>query len=285
MLRIKKIILVALGFILGTLNISAQVLDSPPQDGVYDKIHNKNRVPIPYAPVREADVFWQKRIWRVIDMREKINQPFYYPTAEINGRKSFMQVVLKAIEEGTITAYDPAGGDEFLIPLTYEQFVASMADTQRKTLTRTSPPYDQYDTVITKKFDPEQVYKIRLKEDWFFDKQRSVLEARILGICPILDEFEADGVTPKGTKQLFWIYFPEARTVFASAEVFNRFNDAARLTYDDVFFKRMFSSYIYKESNVYDRKILEYAKGMDALLESERIKNDIFIREHDLWEY
>jgi len=284
MLRIKKSIIIMLSVFLGTLSIDAQVLDSPPMDGVYDKIHVPNRKPIPYTPMREADAFWTKRIWRIIDMREKINQPFYYPVTEINGRKSFMQVVLKAIEEGSITAYE-AVDDEFLIPYTYQQFIASMADTQRQTLQRTEPPYDYYDTVITKKFDPTQIMKIRLKEDWFFDKQRSVMDVRILGICPILDVYEDDGTTLKGTKQLFWIYFPEARTVFASAEVFNRFNDAARLSYDDIFFKRMFSSYIYKESNVYDRRIAEYSKGMDALLESDRIKNEIFIKEHDLWEY
>jgi gliding motility associated protien GldN len=284
MLKIRKIIVVGLGFLLGTISIHAQVLDSPPRDGVFDKISVVNRVPIPYTPMREADAFWTKRIWRIIDMREKINQPFYYPTTEINGRKSFMQVILKAIEEGSITAYEGVD-DEFLIPLTYQQFMAGMADTQRQTLTRTEPPYDQYDTIILKKFDPLAVMKIRLKEDWFFDKQRSVMDVRILGICPILDEYESDGVTLKGAKPLFWIYFPEARTVFAQAEVFNRFNDAARMSYDDLFYKRMFSSYVYKESNVYDRRISEYSKGMDALLESERIKNDIFLVEHDLWEY
>jgi gliding motility associated protien GldN len=284
MLHIRKFILVILGSILGTLNINAQVLDSPPMDGVYDKIHVINRKPIPYTPMREADAYWQKRIWRVVDMREKINHPFYYPTEEINGRKSFIQVVLKAIEEGSITAYEGAD-DEFMIPYTYQQFTASMADTQRQTLQRTEPPYDFYDTIITKKFDPLSIMKFRIKEDWFFDKQRSVMDVRILGICPILDEYEDDGVTLKGTKPLFWIYFPEAREVFAQSEVYNRYNDAARMSYDDLFYKRMFNSYIYKESNVYDRRISEYTRGMDALLESERIKNEIFLKEHDLWEY
>jgi hypothetical protein len=54
---------------------------------------------------------------------------------------------------------------------------------------------------------------------------------------------------------------------------------------EDVFWKRQFNSYIYKESNVYDRKILEYRAGMDELLEAERAKTDIFNYEHDLWEY
>ena len=270
-------------------SINAQVMDSPPLDGVYQKTAVVNRKPIPYAPLREADVFWEKRIWRVIDLRQKMNQPFYYPTTAVNGRRSLMQVLFDAIKEGSITAYDAGSDDEFLVPETYDQ-VMKVLNKKDSTQIEVPDPNNPgqtilKDTVIAKNFDPSQVKKIRLKEDWFFDKQRSVMDVRIVGICPIIESFEADGVTSKGTQPLFWLYFPEARPIFAKAEVFNRFNDAERRTYDDIFFKRMFESYIYKEANVYDRFISEYAKGMDALLESERIKNDIFLFEHDLWEY
>ena len=57
------------------------------------------------------------------------------------------------------------------------------------------------------------------------------------------------------------------------------------LSWDDVFVSRMFQSYIYKESNVYDRAINEYASGKDIQLESDRIKQSIFEYEHDLWDY
>ena len=43
MLKFRKIVLVALGFMLGSLSIQAQVMDNPPLDGVYDKIHNANQ--------------------------------------------------------------------------------------------------------------------------------------------------------------------------------------------------------------------------------------------------
>jgi hypothetical protein len=71
---------------------------------------------------------------------------------------------------------------------------------------------------------------------------------------------------------------------FANVEVYNRQNDAERRTLEDIFWKRMFGSYIYKETNVFDRIIDEYAQGIDALMESERIKEEIFLLEHDLWE-
>ncbi|NTW33003.1 MAG: gliding motility protein GldN [Bacteroidetes bacterium] len=288
MSNIKILTFITLFLLITSVKIKAQVMDSPPNDGVYEKIHVKNRVPIPYTPFREADAFWTKRIWRVIDMREKINQPFYYPTTPQNGRRSFMQVVLDGIKEGSIKAYD-ATSDEFLVEKPYEQFMKELNKTDSTQVEVPDPNNPGQtmliDTVIETTFNPTSVKQIRLKEDWFFDKQRSVMDVRILGICPIVDLFEADGVTPKGQQPLFWIYFPDTRVIFANSEVYNNFNDALRLTYDDIFFKRMFNSYVYKESNVFDRRITEYAKGMDALLESERIKDEIFVKEHDLWEY
>ena len=84
---------------------------------------------------------------------------------------------------------------------------------------------------------------------------------------------------------LFWVYFPEARYVFANFDVFNTFNDAERRTYEDIFWKRTFSSFVRKESNVFERYISEYKNGIDVLLESERVKTQIFNYEHDLWHY
>ena len=88
-----------------------------------------------------------------------------------------------------------------------------------------------------------------------------------------------------GYKPLFWLYYPEWRHVFATASAYNVFNDAQRRTYLDLFEKRYFNSYIIKEDNAFDRKISDYARGMDALAESERIKELLFNMEHDMWHY
>ena len=110
------------------------------------------------------------------------------------------------------------------------------------------------------------------------------MDVRILGICPLINIYDDDG-NFLSVEEMFWIYFPEARPVFAQAEVFNRKNSAERRTYDELFWKRMFASYIYKEDNVYDREIYKYAVGMDALLEADRIKNELFSFEQELWEF
>lgn len=273
-------VLLLLGFSLASI---AQVFETPP-DRIWDKEYYQDRVAVPYPPLRKADVFFAKRVWRVIDLREKINHPLYYPLEPTNGRTSLMSCILNGIEEGSLTAFS-AIDDEFKTPLSPEEVKNKLMKVDS-----VKDRFDPYtglplpDTIIYTKFDVASVTSLRVKEDWVFDRQRSVLECRILGLCPVREEYDNEG-NLKGTRVDFWVYFPQARNILVKNEVFNRFNDGQRLTYDDWFFKRLFSSYVIKETNVYDRYISSYAPGLDGLLESERIENDTFVFEHDLWEF
>jgi gliding motility associated protien GldN len=280
----KKLALIFIAVILsaGSYQAYSQILDNPPQDVIYYDNDIQDVRPIPLEPVRKANIMWSKRLWREIDFRQKMNQPFYYPLEPHNNWRNFITVVMDALKEGSITAYDISSTDEFLVPLTYQEIVTRQIDTIHRTLTRPYPPYDEYDTVIFTEFDPTRVLRLRIKEDWYFDKERSQMLVRILGICPVMLKERED---EEFSEPLFWIYFPEARPVFAQSEIFNRYNDAARRSYDEVFMKRIFSSYIYKEQNTYDRRISEYAQGLDALLEAERIKHELLNFEQSLWEY
>lgn len=280
------VLLLSISFIAAShVESYGQIMDSSPRDAVYEKSHTKDNKPIPYPYVRESDVTWTKRIWRVIDLRQKINQSFYYPETPSSGRRSLMQVLMDALKEGSVTAYDAtASTDEFVVPLTYREIMSRLEETDTMQFQRDYPPYDFYDTVIQKQFNPTEVKRFRIKEDWFFDKQRSVMEVRILGLCPVRNDYDEKGVF-RGREPLFWIYFPEARPVFSKAELYSRYNGTNRATYDDVFFKRMFDSHIIKEENVYNRKITEYATGLDALIEARRVKEELFDFEQNLWEY
>ena len=209
-----------------------------------------------------------------------MNQSFFYPSPEaLRDRISFMQMLMNSLKEGAINAYSD---EEFLKVQTYESIMSSFerTDTVQLENLETGLPYD---TVIKSSIKLDQVYMLRLKEDWFFDRQRSVMDVRILGICPVMQLRDKED-NFKGWLEMFWIYFPDSRSVFAKTELFNTHNDTERRTYDDIFWKRAFASYIIKQSNVYDRKISTYKTGLDALLEADKIKDGIFSMEHDLWE-
>ena len=297
----KKITLL-LAITLCLVGVNAQdVLTTEEMNSVYKKEKHHNKRVQQYAPLRQADVMWSRKIWREIDMRQKINHPFYYPENDgvaqtIQDRKSLIDVIYSAIKEGSITAYGNATrDDEFREEMSQEDIKKiggakeEMVETTNweKVAEGFSEEESTKMTLNKKEFDRNQVKKWRLKEEWFFDKQRSVMDVRIIGMAPLKeDRDEVSGQLTGGFSPLFWVYFPEAREILINAEVFNLVkNNAERRTYDDIFWKRMFGSTIVKESSVMDRKVNEYMVGLDALLEAERIKTEIFNIEHDLWEY
>lgn len=285
-----KILFLVLIVTLVTVNVNAQeVLKAPKYpDGIYTKENTRTRRAIPYPTLREADVMWSKRVWRVIDLREKANFPLYYPNTPILDRKSLFDVIIDAAtKDGTITCFgQPATDDEFRYDMTKSEIESilikwdstAQAEDPNNPGTMVSAPTKEVTST-------DKVWKYWVKEDWFFDKQRSVLDVRIIGLCPLVEKKTETGESTGGDKALFWVYFPEARPIFANQEVYMRHNDAERRTLEDIFWKRMFTSYVRKESNVYDRTIGEYKIGLDMLLESDRVKNDIFVYEHDLFHF
>ncbi len=262
-------------------------LVTEPRDKAYDRAHIDDLKPMAYPYLREADVFWEKRLWRVIDLNEKVNQPLYFPETTQGRWRSLMQVLWDAILGGEITAYEynPAGDNfETLIPLTANQIESKLADTVPIDIPDPNDPNSFITEMMVEPFEANDVVRYMLKEDWIFDKQRSEMQVRIIGICPIRINYDEDG-NQRGFDNLFWLYYPEIRPLLARFEVFNRKNSAAKLSYDDYFLTRQFDSYVVKEDNVYDREIRDYTIGVDALLESQRIKDELRSFESELWVY
>jgi gliding motility associated protien GldN len=255
-----------------------------PVNGFYVKTNILSAKPTPYASIREADAVYEKTIWREIDLRERVNQYLISP------KKRLIDVLVAAIKNDELTAYDPTptkidiNGDEFSAPLTKDKAMSRLAD---------SVVIDKIDpatgakigsSVVPGEFNPDSVIKFRIKEVWMFDKQRSVFEPRILGIAPMVKP-RVVGATENDYQPAFWIYYPEARKILASEEAILKHNDATGLSFDQVLLKRIFTSYIVKESNEKDERIKDYAQGLDKLYESDRIKNSLLNWELELWKY
>jgi gliding motility associated protien GldN len=284
---IKKVFTVLLFLVICASAGAQNVLDR-----AYIKEHNPNRKPIPYTYLREADVMWHHRVWRVIDLREKMNFPLFYPTNE--GMKD-RSCLFKIIKNGCLppdgstpklTAYNSEDSDEFIVKLNALEIgkILTKSDTAYVNQDPADPTSPLVPKLVTENLDPTKIKKYWIKEDWFFDKQKSVLEARIIGVQAI----RAGSGAIAGDAGTFWIYFPELRPLLAKEETFNRHNDAERMTFDDLFWKRQFSSYIFQENNVYDNRLIASYKApstIEVLLEAERIKNGIFTLEHDLWHF
>lgn len=268
---------------IGAPEASAQITSDTYNDGLYVENATGVKKIIPYPEIREADILWKKRVWREIDFRQKMNLPFYYPRDGHQNWRRFIDVILDALKEGRCQAYEVTVTGELNNPLPYSKLMTNLNAERHQAV------YDDYgnkvgDTVISIAFKPESVTRLRLMEDWYFDAHRSQLMVRIEAICPVTMRDVNDSV--QMPNELFWIPFDEnTRTVLSEAPVFNRNNSAARMSYDDLFWKRQFDSYIYKEENVYDRSIQDYATGVDALMESERIKQEIIDFEQNVWEY
>jgi gliding motility associated protien GldN len=261
--------------------------------------------PIAYTPVRQADVMYYWTIWRIIDLREKVNHPLYFPADQKGTWRSLGQTIFDAIDMSNPEKTDdvlPVYQDEMCtMPYSRDELqgLVSMTQTISDYDIETGEEIGTKELIIT--FEPKQITQYRMKEVWYFDKQYSTFRVQILQIEPMIQydrsegkssnyEDEEDSEDVKGElvlKSLGHIYYNELRPYLARQEVFNMKNQAARLSFDDLItWKRDFASLIYKESNVYDRDIEDYiANSRDQRIESERITDKLRTFEHDLWEF
>jgi gliding motility associated protien GldN len=248
---------------------------------IYEKSIEYNEA-IPYPFLREADVIWSRRMWRLIDLREKMNQPLYYPLTERpDGRKNLMDIILGEVKAGNLNAFD---ADELTVSVTYSDIESKLgggADTVQ------IPDMQgvMHDTLIYQDPKQEEVKQLMLLEEWYFDKKHSRVEVRIIGISPIRVFFDPQ-LDRMSRVQLFWIRYDDFRDTFARHEAFNTHNDAQRISFDDLFLQRRFAGTIYAESNVYDDRLInQYKVGKSALYEAQRIEQELRNFEHDLWEF
>ena len=260
-------------------------------DNAFDKSNLTARTPLPYEYLRWDDALYAEKVWRELDLREKMNQTFRYEGIDDNGSQTFINMLLRAVNTGQITAFSSVD-DRFTTPITPDdvmQMTSGKVDTALK--------YDINDVnkvigrVVTRAaFDPKSVVKIRIKEEWVFDREASRMFVRILGIAPLKTEYLPNG-QERGSSVMFWVYYPDLRPMLAKSEVYNPKNmGQSRMTWEELFESRMFSSYIVKSTldnptlkNL--RQLVDRKDPILALLEGDNVREKIFNYEQDLWSY
>lgn len=247
-------------------------------DGAYKRENYKEKKPVPLSFIREADAIFAWTIIRVVDLKQKQNLPLTYPKSRL------IDILLEALKSGEVDDY--LFNLEDLEPenrITSDDVLKELNKIDTVTIIdlESGLPITKYEPRV---FNPNDVIKFRIKEEWVFDKQRSTMLVRIVAIAPITKLRSSDG-TEVGEIPMFWVYYPAIRETLSATQMFNWKNSGAKLSFDDYFIKRLFSSYIFKSDDVMDRRIQDYATGRAALIEAERIKHQLIDFEQSLWEY
>ncbi len=252
----------------------------------------KDRIPLAYENLREDDAVYMQRVWREIDIHEKMNLPFTYKADGDHGNQRFIMILLNAIKNDSITAFSPED-DRFTTPITFKEIAEGMVGKPKliQVPDLTNDPDGSKglmkDTAIIDEFNPDKVERYWIKEDVVFDKEASRLFTRILGIAPLKTILNDDG-SFRAVSPVFWVYYPDLRPIFAKNEVYNGRNYGARMSWEELFESRMFASRIIKSTinNPNDLFISSYVKDpILALLEGDNVKEKIFNYEQDLWSY
>jgi gliding motility associated protien GldN len=255
-----------------------------------DRSKTRGKTPLEYEHLRDDDAYFSEMIWREIDAREKMNLSFMYPGKDDMGDQRFFGILLSAIKNDSVMAFSAEGGDDrFTKPLQYDDVMKMMKgrlDTQYVQNPDNPNVLDTaiiYDTKYAP--NPDSIYTFRLKEQWIFDREASRMFVRILGIAPVAKMIVNNQPT---TRTLFWVYYPDLRRSLTKYNVYNPKNYVGRMTWEELFEARYFSSYITKTSsnNPLNKTLSGIIKDpLFRLLEGENIKERIFNFEQDLWQH
>ncbi|GEN76557.1 gliding motility protein GldO [Chryseobacterium hagamense] len=270
-----------------------------------DSIVSNKVTPLEYGYVDEKDILKSMFVWEIIDLNDKVNQPFYYDNPnglQSKTTRSLYQILLDAAMNGEVKeVYDD---ENFTTKLTPEQIKARLqkvvaSDVLVDIIASGRKPTEQEIKENTDIFETttDKVKVLKMMGMWFIDKRDGQLKYRPLGIAAMGPDpavqgvYDAEGKAIAGKDELidlFWIYYPKARDILANNYVYNRKNSSADLSFDDLINARRFSSVIYKSSSGMGDGVIDDYVPNDAdaqIEESDRIKAQILKMENEMWNY
>ncbi|WP_286849788.1 MULTISPECIES: type IX secretion system ring protein PorN/GldN [Sphingobacterium] len=248
----------------------------PLEDGFYQANSMEDAVPFAYPEVNKKNIRFYKRVWRDIDLKDEKNNLLAVPG------NSLIEVIMKAIEKGKLSLYSP-DDDSFKGRLSAQEGMARFADSVLV------PIFDGEGNQIDSKmalneFDPARVTKFRVKEDIFFDKQRSRLETRIIGVAPLMNiTTSADLAESVGATPAFWLYFPQLRYSLIQVDISDPDKGLYDMTMDDFFVQNKFASTIVRESSPGMLQNLKDTENGGQQLDGKKVEEKLDAYKKRLW--
>lgn len=248
--------------------------------------------PLEYGYIEDKDVIWSKVVWEVIDMNERLNQPFYRASdGLLTESASLYDALVQGVRSGAIEqVYDD---EYFVTKMTYDQIVSRTAkkDTQQYYFDLIDEGEEPDEGLIFNfEVNSSDIKMLKTKGMWYIDRRLGEMKYRLLGLCIMGPDAQALGTQfDDGTfVELFWIWYPDARKVLSNYTVFNPNNSSSSVTYDDLLNARRFSSVLYKAQTMYGITPIEEYIPKDSkgqLEESDRIRTAVLQSEADMWSY
>lgn len=247
---------------------------------------------------RADDVVWSRVVYRVIDMREKQNYQLYFPMRASDEYRSLFHVMLDAMCSG-IPVYrrnvrdlkpqfhddDRLEGEELSKVFAYNNNDYENLIQQDSVTKELKIVNDQYFNYVKNQF------KFLIQEIVFFDKHTSRMYSKVLAIAPLYALHPDNTQSKKSIKYfqesvLCWFAFDELRPYLAKQYVIPNGNETQRLTYDEYFAQKLYSSYLLGDSNMFNRMLLDYVVDPTKVKkEQDRLETELLNFEQDLWEY
>ena len=251
---------------------------TPSEIGIqnFDQKQSDNDSFLEFDYIDERDILWSKIVYEKIDLNEKLNFPLLFPVNDetyAKNRKSLWRILKENIINKRITELYFDRNDNFKDKMSFNDVMEVVSFTEL--INGVQTPAEELKSI--------DITAYRIKGMWYFDKRQGEMKYRLLGLMPVGKNLKDDD--GKNNTDLFWIWYPSVRKILHEEKVFNDKNNASSISFDQLLVSRRFSSFIYKEDNVYgDRSIKDYKiPGLESILESQRIKKEILDFEQDMW--
>ena len=251
---------------------------TPSEIGIqnFDQKQSDNDSFLEFDYIDERDILWSKIVYEKIDLNEKLNFPLLFPVNDetyAKNRKSLLRILKENIINKRITELYFDRNDNFKDKMSFNDVMEVVSFTEL--INGVQTPAEELKSI--------DITGYRIKGMWYFDKRQGEMKYRLLGLMPVGKNLKDDD--GKNNTDLFWIWYPSVRKILHEEKVFNDKNNASSISFDQLLVSRRFSSFIYKEDNVYgDRSIKDYKiPGLESILESQRIKKEILDFEQDMW--